>query len=152
MEELENDDRSDSSIDNLDNSNTTASSSSSGATIALLDKFRRKEKTAVDDTFFSVREMEAFAQQAETWDGRQAEREYKQEESDSEGEEGGIKDGLKRDFDLGLGFFDQDPDNDDDGEEEDDDEDLMNMDDDMENSNGKNIVFDFLLYYWGYVD
>lgn len=90
-------------------------------------------KTQVDDQFFSLRQMEAFAEKAELWDHQQGKRETKQEnsegESDEDDEEGASFKLLKKDFDLGLGFLSRDPDD----EGSDDDEDLMDEDGDNTN-------------------
>jgi U3 small nucleolar RNA-associated protein MPP10 len=58
-----------------------------------LDK-ARTEKTEIDDNFFSVREMDAFADMAEEYDTKRASGELDE------------NDGLKMQFDLGMSFGD----------------------------------------------
>ena len=73
------------------------------------------ERTIVDDEFFSLRQMEAFAEMAEDYDMRRAKEESGDEEDDDDDEE------LDDQFDLGEGFLEQDPDG---------------LDADMDNANG----------------
>ncbi|KAJ3078338.1 U3 snoRNP protein [Quaeritorhiza haematococci] len=84
-----------------------------------------RPETEVDDAFFSVREMERFADMAEEWDEKREEVLAKEAEREDEDEdqEGEMME-MRRRFDLGDGFLGYDPDELEDSEDDQDVDDI----------------------------